>query len=401
MMQSALDLITVADLSKGSDSGLQEIIKLAGELQMGVPTGRPSDCLDNLVDKFIRNQSLEPIMNQLSSTRRVDHEAIKQYLWHTFMQRATTSLAQSAPQQNIPAKKENKTVNGNSSLLESPWDGEAWVNLEDLAFFSDVQEQHEEQAEEQDDQMEMSLSQTIYSQTQNEHKISVSELLEQCQQCVDQEFDADFCDRLTSQSDSYLSTLFASCSNASNTFFPLVSAANREIKLVGPFCDQILVPMSKKEELDGTNLAKACNLLISHPLVVANRWLVPLIKSSESRSLVIKVLKYCQKEEVCLATLNSLLNSGNWVAKIGDLELLQCLLSSSIPTNPVSMQLLCQMFASAEDDLKVHNDYAKLLLQTIKALKGDMTDACKNLLASAVASVKSPLRALMEKQLSK
>jgi len=228
----------------------------------------------------------------------------------------------------------------------------------------------------------------------------VSEFLEQCQQCVDKEFDADFSDRLSAQSESYLSTLFAACSNAPNLFVPLISAVNCEIKLIGPFCDQILVPMSKKDELDSANLAKACNLLISNPLVVANRWLVPMIKSSESRSLVNKVLKFCQKDEVNLATLNCLLNSGNWVAKIGDLELLQCLLNASIPTNPVSMQLLCQMFVSAEDDLKVHNDYAKLLLQTIKAFKGEMTDACRNLLTSAVASVKSPLRVLMEKQLA-
>jgi hypothetical protein len=401
MLQRSLDLIAVANLSKTPGSGLEDILRLGNELQSRVPTGQRSDNLDSLFNNFIRNKSLEPIMAQLSSTRKLDHEVIKQYLMHAFIQRATTSLARSEPQTEEPVKKEDKTVFGNSTLLESPWDDDAWVDLEDLPFFSEKQQEPVEEAVEQDDQMETSLSQALCSQTHNEDKISVSEFLEQCQQCVDKEFDADFSDRLSAQSESYLSTLFAACSNAPNLFVPLMSSVNCEIKLIGPFCDQILTPMSKKDELDGANLAKACNLLISNPLVVANRWLVPLIKSSESRSLVIKVLKYCQKEEVNLATLNCLLNSGNWVAKMGDLELLQCLLNASIPTNPVSMQLLCQMFVSAEDDLKAHNDYAKLLLQTIKAFKGEMSDACKNLLTSAVASVKSPLRVLMEKQLAK
>jgi hypothetical protein len=399
MLQSSLDLIAVANLSKAPDSGLEEIQRLGNELQGRLPTGQPSDSLDSLFDNFIRNKSLEPIMAQLSSSRKLDHEFMKQYLMHALMQRATTSLAGSEPQKEVPAKKE--AVFGNSVLMESPWDDDAWVDLQDLPFFSDQQQEHKEEAQEHVDKMETSLSQTLCSQTHYEDKISVSEFLEQCQQCVDNEFDADFRDRLSAQSESYLSTLFAACSNAPNLFVPLISAVNCEIKLIGPFCDQILVPMSKKDELDSANLAKACNLLISNPLVVANRWLVPLIKSSESRSLVNKVLKFCQKDEVNLATLNCLLNSGNWVAKIGDLELLQCLLNASIPTNPVSMQLLCQMFVSAEDDLKIHNDYAKLLLQTIKAFKGEMTDACRNLLTSAVASVKSPLRVLMEKHLSK
>jgi hypothetical protein len=401
MFQSSLDLIAVSKVSNPPDTGLEEIIKLANELQARVPTGQPSDALDPLFDKFIRNKSLEPIMAQLSSTRKLNHEVLKQYLMHAFMQRATTSLACSEPQKDVSAKNEDATFYGNSTLMESPWDDDAWVNLEDLPFFTEKQQQHEEEAEDKDEPMEMSLSQTNSSQAHNQDKISVSDFLEQCQQCVDKDMDADFSDRLRAQSESHLSTLFAACSNAPNLFVPLISAVNCEVKLIGPFSDQILVPMSKKDELDGPNLAKACNLLISNPLVVANRWLVPLIKSSESRSLVIKVLKYCQKEEVNLATLNCLLNSGNWVAKIGDLELLQCLLNASIPTNPVSMQLLCQMFASAEDDLKVHNDYAKLLLQIIKAFQGEMTDACKNLLMSAVASVKSPLSVLMKKQLAK
>ncbi|XP_065347014.1 uncharacterized protein LOC135944157 [Cloeon dipterum] len=401
-LQRISDIVKDDSVSASSKEkcSVSKTIKLAQKFQdtAGVENlGRPFVSLECMTDFFMRNKKLDPILANVDSSTSVDGTLMSEYLWHNFHKRAAAGHF-------LPSSKRTKMVRPEKREEVSPFQTavvveDAWTKIEDLPLFA--KEPAGLQEPEKEEEMEVMDSNNTYldSQSAEDEKVSVAEFLAQCQESKSGTFPPEFFSKLCSQPESNLLTLFASCSN-SDLFIPLLlHSATENIKLLIPLCEKILLPLSRRDGFDVTIIGKTCTLMISHPLLVSTHLLVPLARDDSSgKALSIKLTNLCENEEVRHTFLTCLLNS-DWTARKGDLELLQCLLGSSIPRNAVIVQLVCQMFRDADAELKSSSDFAKLLLQAIKTLKGDLTEECRILLRAAVAEIKSPLRGLMEKQL--
>ncbi|CAB3374131.1 Hypothetical predicted protein [Cloeon dipterum] len=396
-LQRILDIVKDDSVSASSKEkcSVSETIKLAQKFQdTGVENlGRPFVSLECMTDFFMRNKKLDPILANVDSSTSVDPTLMSEYLWHNFHKRAAAGHF-------LPSSKITKMVRPEKrevSPFETVVVEDAWTKIEDLPLFA--KEPGLKELEKEEEMEVMDSNNYLDSQSAEDEKVSVAEFLAQCQESKSGTFPPEFFSKLCSQPESNLLTLFASCSN-SDLFIPLLlHCATENIKLLIPLCEKILLPLSRRDGFDTTIISKTCTLMISHPLLVSTHLLVPLARDDSSgKALSIKLTNLCENEEVRHTFLTCLLNS-DWTARKGDLELLQCLLGSSIPRNAVIVQLVCQMFRDADAELKSSSDFAKLLLQAIKTLKGDLTEECRILLRAAVAEIKSPLRGLMEKHL--
>ncbi|XP_059489157.1 uncharacterized protein LOC132204554 [Neocloeon triangulifer] len=391
--ETVKDLSSAEQASTSQNFSLKDTISIAEKLKdSGIENrGSPFESLECMTDFFTQNPKLNPILANMDSSRNVDRNKMGQFLWHSFSKRAASSHSIVVKKTDEPKKNQNCNV----FFSETP--SEAWTNIKDLPIFF----ANEEEDQQSDNGVEKEIDGLLNSQSmmESDEKISVPEFLEECRNSQSGVFTPEFLSRLCVQSEAHLAMLLASCCN-SDLYIPLLlDSAKEQVKLIRPLCEKILLPLSKRNNFDTTIIGKTCLLIITFPMLMSAHLLVPLVQEYVGgENLAIKLTNLCENEDVKHTLLTCLLNS-DWTAKKTDLDLLQCLLGSTVPKDPVVVQLLCQMFKNADTDLKSSPDFAKLLLQTIKVIRSDLNAECRELLRAAIAEVKLPLRSLMEKQL--